>query len=371
MKEGFEGQLRAFSGDIKEENKLKEKSEIGDDKDVNSELNELSSVIDGHLKKAARIQHTEIGTQKEVYEAQKEKQRIMQRMKEDFACLYNPDCTLEKKIDERLATYNGSEFIYEDDKGQSWGATFGEIMTDMEWGVSYHLDKDSVPLHLMKQYILEKTKKKLADLLDRQIMFNEVESTTTHWMKREAYLSIYNRKESGESKERWGFVSEIIVKNFLKKMSTDFDLPFTIKDADVYQDVEQKIDFIIHREKRSRGVGVKSDEEAKDVGIQFTVNDSARSHKEEQIKRSLFQLKRKKSQVQDIALVVFPLDMAMNLKYQWEEVAGRPAGGPDRYLDRDTAYYLFSSLLHDVFEPDEIIEYWDKVKNNFYSMSEE
>ena len=60
--------------------------------------------------------------------------------------------------------------------------------------------------------------------------------------------------------EQQGIIAEKMVKNFLKKLSMDTDADFEIIDADVYQDVEQKVDFIIHRKNKDKNKGAKVQE---------------------------------------------------------------------------------------------------------------
>lgn len=372
MRPRFEADLQNYNKIVKKEIALEDKIESSEDdlevQELNSELDKLSHVADFQKEEAAISQRTGPKTQEIIYDLQREKQEIMQEMKDDLECLRNPDCSLEKMEGDRLASYDGEKFIYENDSNQKLSATFGDVLTDMEWGITYHFDRSSVPVHFIKKYIVERTKKELLDLLDKQIIISEVTGNVIESKRKAIFKIVHKERESGASKEKWGFISEVIVKNFLKKLSVDFDLPFSVKEADVYQDVEQKIDFIIHREQRKRGVNVDANDQVKDIGVQFTVNDSAKQHKEKQIEKSLIELREEKNYVQDIALVVFPLSMVMDLKHDWE-LMGRPSGGPEGYLKRNTAKYLFASLLKDVFTQDEIAEYWERVKGNFYTTS--
>lgn len=374
MRERFEGALRAFSEDIKKLEELDKKDKTNENGAVNLELEILSEKIDGHLKKAADIQHTgkDLEVQKEIFDIQKKKQGIMKRLEDQISCLYNPECVMQKMEGDRDAVFDEKSgyFKYTDSKGnRGRSATFGEIMTDIDWGVTYSLDKITTPPRILKKYLVERARKELQNLLDLQIIKSETNRMELQGtFVQEAYLNVESGRESGESKEMGGFISETMVKNFLKKLSIDSNLPFTIKDADVFQDVNQKIDFIIHIKERARGVGVLASEKAEYIGVQFTINADAEAHKREQINRSVNQLRNRNDIVQDIALVVFPLRIARKLKSDWE-YGGKPSGGPDRNLDIKTAEELFGKLLEDIFEPDEISKYWDKVKRNFYTTS--
>ena len=64
-------------------------------------------------------------------------------------------------------------------------------------------------------------------------------------------------------------------------------------------------------------------------------------------------------EITDIALVVFPLTMANQLKKDWER-SGKPAGGPGKFLTPEVEKKLFFELLKDIFDEAEIEEYWER-----------
>ncbi|MEK7463178.1 MAG: hypothetical protein AAB621_02350, partial [Patescibacteria group bacterium] len=156
------------------------------------------------------------------------------------------------------------------------------------------------------------TKKELLELLDYQIIKSEVGGDIAHEHRQKAYQNVESERKSGQTKERWGFISETIVRNFLKKLSIDQDAPFQIREADVFQDVEQKIDFIIHRNQRLRGVDVEVDDKAKDVGIQFSINTREAERKKYQVEKSKKRLKESGESIDDIVLVIFPFLLPAN-----------------------------------------------------------
>ncbi len=330
------------------------------------ELGELVSVLDWHLKKAAERQHTSPEVQEEIYDLQIKKQEIMVALKEQLACLDNPECQAERREGERLAEFDEEQnrFKYVDDNGGEQAATLGDLITDMDWGVYYGLDK-SVPRGVAKKYLVERAKKDLRELLDLQIIKSEANSAVVHEFKRETYKIVEEERASGVVERRVGFISEAIVKDFLKKLSIDNkDLPFEIHEADVFQDVEQKIDFIIHLKEGSRGVGVEESAEAKDVGVQFSIAPEFRAKKQEQVNRSIEKLRANREHIRDIALVIFPLAAAEVFKGRWIR-HGRPAGGPEKFLYKDMAEKLFTELLKDIVAKEEISKAWELVKNNF------
>ncbi len=357
MRMRFEKDLRSFSELSKEELEGNE---------TESETDELQKAIDWRLKKAAERQGTDADTQKKIYAIQEKKQLIMERLKKQLACLDNPDCRNEGEKGDRLAKFDDLEdaFTYEDDNHVKREATFGEIITDMDWGVYYDLDERSVPRAELKKYLVERAKNKLGDLLDSQITESETQGNISHEWRKDAYRTISKEKASGKRQKKAGFVSETMVKNILKKMNIDADAPFQIKEADVFQDVEQKIDFIIHRKKNKRGVRVEENETVEDVGIQFSINPETEGKKKEQVRKAKMGLQKNGGEIDDIVLVVFPFKIATELSEKWKR-NGRISGGPDKFLSRHMAKKIFINLMTDILTKKEIDDCWIRYGNKF------
>lgn len=340
--------------------------EVGEKPD---EADNLSAVLDWHLEKAAERQHTSVEVQREIYDLQKRKQEIMARLKTQLACLDNPGCVFEEKENERAIEYDESSngFKYFSENGEEQTATLGDIVADLDWDIYYSISKN-VPRAMAKKYLVERAKQELRDLLDTQIIkseLGEIGGSPSELTKKAAYKAVEEDRTKEKVNMQFGFLSEKIVKNFLKKLSIDNkDLPFEIHEGDVFQDVEQKIDFIIHLKERSRGVGVEESAEAKDVGVQFSINLAAKGHKKQQVKRSIEKLKASRERIQDIALVIFPLSIAGLLKMVWQK-SGKVAGGPGRFMHRQVAEQIFTKLLKDLLSQEEISKAWEKVQNNF------
>lgn len=340
--------------------------------DASTENNEqeltknLSAVIDWQLKKAAGKQRTSFEIQKEIYGIQKEKQKIMADLKKKLACLDDPDCEIERQDGERSTKFDheNNGFIYNDDNGREGIATLGELMTDMEFGLFYYLDKDSTPRMAAKKYFVERAKKELMELLNRQIVKSEMGGKAADSGRKAAYGAIKERQEGNATREQLGFVSESMIKNFFKKLSIDQNASFQISDADVFQDVEQKIDFVIHRKKRERGVSIETDDGISDIGIQITTNPFSMEHKKRQIESAKKRLDPTADYVKDIVLVLFPQKIVKALYSRWKE-NGRPAGGPDKFLYRSTAEKIFKEIIGGILSPREIEDYWEGVQNNF------
>ncbi|MCX6741234.1 MAG: hypothetical protein NTY61_02440 [Candidatus Parcubacteria bacterium] len=121
MRPRFEKDLKAFAEVAKDESRLEVGSSGG--------LDDLATVLNWHLEKAAERQHTNLETQKTIYDIQKKKQQIMQHLKEQLACLENPECQIEKMANGRSTQFDETLnfFKYADDNGKEKIASFGEL----------------------------------------------------------------------------------------------------------------------------------------------------------------------------------------------------------------------------------------------------
>ncbi len=330
-----------------------------------SEVGDFDKVLDWHLDKAARRQETSAESQRRIYEIQKEKQKIMDRLKDWLACLDDSLRDFEQEEGSRDAFYNETEkkFTYFTEIGEEREATFGEIITDIDWNVLYSLDKNTVPRNLLKQYFIQRTKNDLRQLLNQQIIISESQGEVAIPQRREAYLRYQEALETGRSKEQTGVIAETIVRNILKKISYDSDVDFEIVETDIFQDVEQKVDFIIHFTSKNRGVGVTAQKDKKDIGIQFTTNPEAVDKKRYQVEGAKRHIT-PEWHVDDLVLVVFPLGIARELVKRWQS-DHRPAGGPDKYLNSGEAERLFKTLLNGLTSQDQIEKYWKNFANYF------
>jgi hypothetical protein len=378
MRPRMEDDLRMFSELAKQEQAAKAENperppETGDKPaGVGTETSQqevvgLTAVVDYHLERAARRQQTDTETQQEIFDIQKEKQAVMNRLKERLRCLDDADCDPDPGEGEDRAVFEQKrrKFTLTDpETGEKSRVTFGDLVTDLEWGITHHLEKGRVPRLLAKKYLLEQAKQELRGLLDEQIVASESASDNVHEWKQDAYRRHQEDIESGVAEKRSGLLAERMVKGMLKKASLDDgDLPFELLEADIYQDVEEKIDFIIRRKGRHRGVEVEADEKAKDIGIQFTTNPRAADKKQRQVSRARQRLL-ERGDMDDLVLVVMPVERVQALKHEWED-AGRPSGGPDKLMKRSEAETLFAGVMKDVLAPEEIKAAWAKLAPRF------
>jgi hypothetical protein len=242
----------------------------------------------------------------------------------------------------------------------------GELITDLEWGISHRLDKGSVPRLTAKKYLIEQAKHELRSLLDRQITKSETGSSQVHEWKKGAYERLQAETDSGVVEFKTGSLAEKMVKNILKKACLDDGrLPFEVLDADVYQDIEEKIDFIIRRRDRQRGVNVEAGgpNGGKDIAVQFTVNPQAAEKKREQVRKAKGRLMTQ-GDLDDLVLVVLPLPFVQELRQAWHD-AGRPSGGPDKLMDREQAKVIVQGVLKDLMDEKELQDVWSKIAPRF------
>lgn len=356
MRPRFEKDLSAYSHLAKQEGGGFENSE---------ELANFEQVLTWHLNEAVQRQGTTVEVQNKIYEIQKKKQQIMKRLQDWLSCLDDSQCVFEKDKGSRDANFNPelNVFLYRTKSGEIKQATFGEIMTDLDWGVIYSLDKASTPRDIIKKYFLERTKHDLRELLDLQIIESESQGNLTIPERKEAYARYKLALESKKKDRQPGFISETIVKNILKKIAYDVGVDFEVVEGDIYQDVEQKIDFIIHHVNKNRGVEVQPDSDRTDIGIQFTINSRAISQKERQINTAKRHMT-SEWHIDDLVLVFFPLVEASKLQTQWEQ-QGRPAGGPDKLIKRELAEKLFKTLMRNILPEDKADEDWQKFRHFF------
>lgn len=370
--------------------------------------------LDDLLEKGAEEQSGNVETQEYIYIIQKEKQRVMAKLKEDLARLDNEEnekkylvendseeseggegdegaeeseeseendgvSLIDLKIEDlerveeerKIESFNEEEqvFLYRDKRENLQEATLGEVITDLEWDINYDVEEiDGAPRLWKKKYLIEKAKKTLLKLADEQIIRSEMDNNTVGDIIQDTYENIQYGREIGADKRKEGFVSEIMVRSFLRQLAFDKGLPIKVQEADVFQDVEEKIDFIIERQKDILGVQVteanlyhgEEEEEKSSVAVQFSTNPKAEERKRKQIQRLLRQKRRAGEEVQNMALVIFSKLMAGDLKKEWDR-AGRPAGGPVKFMKGEVKKELFEKILQTLFTKEELEDEWGQM----------
>lgn len=351
MKFHFEKNLKKYTETYKESLK-----------DFSREGKELAAVKRAEvIEDVASRAHTTPEAEAEIYDIQKKKLEKLNKFKKflektrDGAGGFKHG-TMERGDIKTIGTVSHVDGVFQmtDTTGKRAKVTLGEIMTDSEWDNHYTFD-DSVNIHDIRQYYLGQLKSELRDQLDRQIIISETSNTRGDTFKQNAYRAIGERLENGS--EQGGVIAEKMVKNFLKKLSIDTDADFEIVDADAHQDVDQKIDFIIHRKagEKNRGARVEQSDTARDIGIQFTINTNKTSHKEHQIQNAKKHLG---NDIDDIVLVTLPIEQVNHLYKKWSD--HKTPGGPEKSWSTDVQETIFRGVMQNVLSQDEIDEFCER-----------
>ncbi|MDD5627339.1 MAG: hypothetical protein PHW01_05015 [Patescibacteria group bacterium] len=302
---------------------------------------------------------------KTIYHLQVEKQRIMKRLHRELAALdeapeeKNPEI---KKRRGRFVVQKDEKLFWQRNEGKEMEITLGEILTDDSWDIIYALDPKTVPRNIRKRYLIEQAENELRALYDYQIIIAEGVNPKLDSFKQDTYKRIFKDNQNREGHP--GLIAEKMVENFLKKISLDYDVSFKIIPADVAQDVNEKIDFIIHRRQHYRGVGIRAEKEKKDIGIQFTtIKDPLKIYdKEKQVAKAKKRLQDqgKENMIEDIVLVSIPINKFMNGYNIWK--SAKNPGGPDKLWPPETKKEIFSKILSGMLTSDEIEAEWQKVR---------
>lgn len=351
MRESFEQNIENYGETIK-----------GAFKDLSKEAKEkIREEMELALHRGVESAGTSIVAEQKIYNIQKSKIEKLGKFKKFLqstrgSVAGSQPGFVHAKIEKALPKVSfseGSGFMTVGLNGSKRPITMGEIMTDYEWGIEYVFD-DSVNVHDIRKYYFQRLKADLSDKLDQQIIISELAYEGGDDLKKDAYQKIEEAR--GHDIEKQGVIAEKMVKNFLKKISIDTDADFEILDADVYQDVEQKVDFIIHRKSHGhvRGANVTESGDRSDIGIQFTTAENKTAQKEGQIRRS----KKHLQGIDDLVLVVLPAHNASYLYKKWKE--NKTSGGPEKMWDKGTQESIFRGVMSKVLAQSEIDDFCRK-----------
>jgi hypothetical protein len=350
MKMNFENNLKKYTENIKEFGR--DMTKEGRVKAEEEKQKVTTSV--------AEIAHTDIEAESEIYKIQKSKLEKLSKFKKwlektrDISSGNFVHPEIQKNLPV-VSVDNEGNFTMKSINGQNKSITIGEIMTDHEWNIDYTFDK-SVNIHDIRTYYLNQLKDDLREKLDKQIIISETSFTRGDAFQQEAYKELGKTLESGN--EQQGVIAEKMVKNFLKKLSLDTNADFEVLDANAYQDVHQKIDFIIHRKNKEKNQGAKVEESDtitsptfEDIGIQFTINTSKTEHKEKQISRS----KKNLQNIDDLVLVTLPAHDASKLYDAWKK--NPQSGGPEKMWNKQIQETVFRGVMAKIMNQQEIYDF--------------
>ncbi len=357
MKENFEESLLATNEKITE---FKKSQDEGEKNTIKGEITQMGKDF---VKKGIWTKETAA----EIFTLQNMKNKIMGKLHEKLQAIDKdePVIGFDGDTTVRSVSWNEKEekAIITLPDGTKSSATKGEILTDPEWGILYEMD-GTVPREVRKRFIVDDARRNILSLADDQILKTEIHQkpkSTSEFDRigREhlttAYTAVSERREKNEIQP--GIVAEKIVKTFFQKMIIDCNLPIKIEDADIYEDVEGKIDFYIRIPKRLRGVRVEESEETEEIGVQLTMNTNPET--QEKKKRQIAKAKRNKSddtnQADDIVLVTLPISETAYPYINWIR-KGMPPGGMTNILQKKFQEQIFRGVLQGLLPKNEIEE---------------
>lgn len=196
----------------------------------------------------------------------------------------------------------------------------------------------------IQELLFGKLNKELAKTLSKKTKLQDM-------LKAKAYEEIYER--SGMENKQFGIIAEQIIVGVLEGMAIDRpDLGFSVLEANAYQDVQNKIDFIISTKQKKRGVGIDRNTvsfEEKSIGIQFTTNTTKAEHKADQILKA----KGKGVEVDDIIYVDLDNKILQKAVKDWEDKK-KPVPGPWKFLSLEIRTQVITNLFKGILSEEQI-----------------
>ena len=353
MRPGFERALRQYGDVIKDVRKTEKGDQVSSDVD----LQKLETVADYFVSKRSSELDMERGTQSRIFDLQKEKQIIMEQLKARLRDIDDPHAPeVESSKDALVAHYDvqKNNYTVTDFQGRVHEVTLGEMVADVPWGLSYLLRKDAPRVH-QKQYAVAQAKEALMSHLDRQICLEERERKDhAPNIHKGAYAPFVQKLEGASFPEHVlvGWWAEEMVCGFLTRLVTDGMVDVEVHKADVYEDINHKIDFSIRRQRHIRGVDTQVIQ--KGVGIQFTLlrDREKLQKKQRQVEEARGNLEQ--MDLDDLVLVHISIgSKIIQSVRQWKE-AGEPPGGPMRFWSVETRRAILRGVLQNLFSPEEL-----------------
>lgn len=301
----------------------------------------------------------------EIFELQKEKARIMERLRETLRQI-DQEGTVGVEGKMRTVTHNG-ESLETFVRGRRTEITQGQLLVAGLWQEEHFLDGD-VPRAFQKQYATQKAREMIAALHDKQIAHSEANQSYNRGSGRdEAYAAIAERSLEGEHISN-GILAEKMIQSFFTKLTHDHDMPFTLEAATAYEDVDYKIDFFIRpKDREAVGLGVEEPQDIPEIAIQFTTDtrEATIEHKSRQIETAKKRMEREKEvRARDLVLVTLPMKKVRSVFETWAKTKAtkRMPGGPDELWDTATKEEVFSKILQHVLPEQERRAAWSSTQ---------
>lgn len=259
----------------------------------------------------------------------------------------------EEKLRKELVDIDRkAQFLSYDERGDTFSldgrkTTAGQVIASKNFDMPIVFMKDDRSTQLRERYTEEVVRDQFTKKLNRELAVALAHRTEMRNVdKAKAYRAIAKREE-GPS-EQLGVIAENMMRGIGEMIAIDFpDLNLKVTAGNAYQDVEEKIDFILSTEKKIRGVGVETNEK-KSFGIQFTTNTAKEDHKMEQIKKA----KEHGVDVDDILYVSIEKEMLYEALKIWKK--RKTVGGPWEFLPKEIREKTITELFKGIVSEEEI-----------------
>ncbi len=241
-------------------------------------------------------------------------------------------------------------FVTHTKGGDKITLSIGEILAAHTWGFWWKFDQ-SVPAEFQKKIMSNQVRKIVAAQYDNQLVQLGKVNRLSDDRKRDTYERIEEVNFNLETMPT-GILAEKMLLSFLTKKMFDADLPFSVAEVDVYEDVEHKIDFIITVANTRRGVKVDEPKQQSHIGIQFTMNTGATERKERQLNR-VRSTALHEAHVDELVLITMPINDIRPAFERWRYEADGTRlhsrkldpRGPDNLWSEETKEQIFLGLV--------------------------
>lgn len=206
--------------------------------------------------------------------------------------------------------------------------------------------------NLIEKYVQYSTNDVLTESLNKILAGNLARTTQKQDMlKSKAYQEIEHR--SGTSSEQLGVIAEKLMIGVAEMVSINRpDLHIAVRPGNAYEDVQEKIDFIIDVKSVRRGVGIETSDttfDEKHFGIQFTINSAKHDAKKEQIEKS----KNRGADIDDILLITMDQEMIRKAITAWK-TKGSPLHGPWAEFSQESKQKILTTLFENILSEKEL-----------------
>lgn len=226
--------------------------------------------------------------------------------------------------------------------------TRGEIIASRHLGFNFERqDFDTNDQLIKRQTLGDYNKLSARDIYLRELNIKLAEFLSVSYKSKDLSKSNdykltaerLSKLEKQEEKQLGFFAEQLMIATF-ERLSIDRkdDLGLEVYPANAYQDINDKIDFIISSKNKSKGVGTE-------IGIQFTINERAKEHKEEQISKA----KNRNIEVSDILLVSLNMEDLLRAKELWAK-NGKDIAGPWKYLPKNVKEEILRKILRSLVD---------------------